>query len=190
MTTYIFYQKIMGPEKSYELTMKGLRKYLQYIGRETDLRLVSIKKKDSPPKPYFDGIENVYHNVSHSGDWWVGAYGNCENGVDLQKINPKNQDKLAKRFLHEMEYRWLCERPSDQFYRIWAYNESYVKFIGDGLTKGLNYFSTISKTDLDSKDNRIHGVDNVFQKEIPFPHEGYYLVLTTKNQENVILEEL
>ncbi len=190
MTTYIFYRKLEKTSQSHELTIRGLKKYLKYIGREIDTDSVMIKKKDSSQKPYFHGLEDIFHNVSHSGEWWVGAYGLTENGLDLQKCASNSEDKLAKRFFHDMEYRWLSNRPVDQFYRIWAYNESYVKFLGVGLSKGLDYFSVISQMNLDSDTDCVSGAEGVYQTEIPFPQRDYWLVLTTRNKEKVILEEL
>lgn len=206
METYIYYHRFDKTMNSHDLIHMGLRQYFQAIGRKDRLDTLTVCPGEPHKKPYFKEYPEIYHNVSHSGDWWVCAYGLTENGLDLQQEQEKKVDKIAKRFFHPREVAWLQGKEKNQFFRLWAYNESYVKYVGDGLTQGLEYFSVVPEEMLESKsvsgevtskeaveENRerfVLGVEGVCQQEIPFVEEGYWLVLTTKEEEKVIVNDL
>ena len=211
---YIYYHPLDQMTDSAELTIRGLRQYLRDLGayhsQEKDLipgqdknqdRIQDLSSlvpgnveihRDSPQgKPYFKEYPQICHNVSHSGAWWVCAYGSAELGLDLQKIEEKGRkrvDKIARRFFHIDEVTWLQGQAEEEFYRLWAYNESYVKYKGVGLTRGLDAFSTVRF--IDGHAEPLLGADGVCQQEIPFVEGGYYMVLTSREKEEVCLRAL
>ena len=180
--TYIYYHLINDEKESHALTRKGLEKYLKETGLRSKNVDPCISRDEKYAKPYFKEYPQIYHNTSHSGKWWACAYGLTENGLDLQKENQARTEKIAKRFFHPDEIAWLQEKNREQFFRLWAYNESYLKYTGMGLRKGLSYFSVVKEDGL--------GVEGVYQEEISFPEEGYWLVLTTKEREKVVIQSL
>lgn len=99
-------------------------------------------------KPYIQGREDFYFNLSHSGRWVVIAYGDSPVGIDVQHIHTK-QDKIqqiCRLFTHdEAEYVLEVEETHriERFFQIWTSKESYLKYLGTGLRKALNSFSVL-----------------------------------------------
>ena len=83
-------------------------------------------------KPYLENNE-LYFNISHSGDYTVIAVGDSEIGVDIQKLSYK--PKVIKRFYNEKEKELATNEI--EFTKIWTIKEAYVKKIGIGLGYGL-----------------------------------------------------
>lgn len=93
-------------------------------------------------KPYVEGVKGVYFNLSHSGDYVVCAFSDDEVGVDVEKIG-KPYEGIVHRFFHPNEIkRWenATDDKSDLFYRIWVAKESYLKYLGTGLSQSLASF--------------------------------------------------
>ncbi len=103
----------------------------------------SVCKKEPHGKPYIEELPDVHFSISHAGDYWACAIGENEVGLDLQDYRKRNYEKIAKRFFHPSETEWLRSHDEDDFFLIWAMKESYVKYTGDGLSKGLDYFSVV-----------------------------------------------
>ena len=84
-------------------------------------------------KPFIVGVENVFFNISHSGDYVVCAVSDREIGIEV-----------AGRFFHGEEVaqlKMLEEDKQDQlFFNYWSVKESFLKYIGTGLTRPLNSF--------------------------------------------------
>ena len=184
--TYIYYHPYDGSLTSDVLTGMGLEQYLLDSHKKAEYTDSHIRRKDPHGKPWFDKYRDIFHNVSHSGKWWVCAYGESENGLDLQKNGRNDTGKLAKRFFHPLEYAWLQGKDPDQFYRLWAYNESYLKYTGEGLARDMRSFSLICDP-LSSADP---GMPGLWQREIPFPDKNYWLVLTAGCPQRVIIKRL
>jgi len=106
-------------------------------------------------KPFLP-IDNIHFNISHSGDWVVCCTANNKVGIDVEKIR-KNKLKVATRFFSEREIDYLTNivenKQDEEFTRLWTIKESYLKYLGTGLTKALNTFTTIKK------DNSFHLYD-------------------------------
>ncbi len=80
--------------------------------------------------------DNIYFNISHSGDLVVMAIGEHPVGVDVERIGrAKDHLKLARRFYYEHENERVlnAENSEEEFYRIWTFREAFSKLIGDGL---------------------------------------------------------
>ncbi len=127
-------------------------------------------------KPYITELQNVHFSITHAGEFWACAVGDGEVGLDLQEDRNRETEAIAKRFFHSSEIRWLASHDREEFFRIWAMKESYVKYTGKGLREGLDYFSVVE------------GVD-AFQQEIPF-RKDYWMVLTSGQKAEPHLEKL
>ena len=96
-----------------------------------------IIKKGSG-KPYIQGREDFFYNLSHSGRYVVIAWSNREVGVDVQKHDSGvNVQAVARRYFTEEEQDCVQEN-ARKFYEIWTKKESYIKYTGQGLMQGLN----------------------------------------------------
>ena len=115
-----------------------LAKHLKLSAKEI------VFKKNEYGKPYLEG-NPLYFNISHSGEWVVGAISDYLVGIDVEQIK-KADLGIAKRFFAPLEYDALmqiaCEKAQNEaFYMLWSGKESYIKMIGKGLTIPLEAFS-------------------------------------------------
>lgn len=96
-------------------------------------------------KPYFSG-NPLYFNISHSHDKVVVAIFKDPIGIDIEAIR-ENKEKIAKRFFHKEEWKYLSEIDSEdfpaEFTGIWTKKESYIKMTGEGLSKPLDSFNVL-----------------------------------------------
>ena len=118
-----------------------------FIGKILDLPGKSIEFEcNSFGKPFIKGYLSVHFNISHSGEWVVCAISNCQVGVDIEEIKSIEM-KIAKRFFTKGEYETIVSTREEErikvFYRIWTMKESYIKYMGKGLSIQLDSFETV-----------------------------------------------
>lgn len=100
-------------------------------------------EKNSFGKPYIKNCEGFFYNLSHSGRYVVLAWGDSEVGVDVQRHRDHvNLQAFAKRYFTSEEQAYVREDPR-RFYEIWTKKESYVKYTGEGLGRGLGSFCVL-----------------------------------------------
>ena len=87
--------------------------------------------------------EDVFFNLSHSGQWAVCAIGDGPVGCDVEEI-ASVREGIAERFFTENEVQHLEQFEGDQrkeeFFRLWTLKESYMKMTGEGMSLGLDRF--------------------------------------------------
>jgi 4'-phosphopantetheinyl transferase len=95
-------------------------------------------------KPFLVNDHKIHFNISHSGEWVLGAVHNLPVGVDVEKIRPVEY-QIAARFFSKSEYFNLMNKEGrdklEYFYEIWTLKESYIKAVGKGLSIPLESFS-------------------------------------------------
>lgn len=96
-------------------------------------------------KPRIADCDDFHFNLSHSGNHVVIAWGNTPVGVDVQQMRSSvKQGKMAKHWFSPEEQKYILQLPEEEtgrFYRVWTGKESYLKYLGTGLTKSLSSFS-------------------------------------------------
>ncbi len=95
-------------------------------------------------KPFLRGRDDFCFSFSHAGEYIAFACGSSPVGVDIENSS-RGSEKLAKRFFTEEEYRSIygdSER-RESFVRVWTAKEAYVKYLGTGLSEGLDTFSVL-----------------------------------------------
>lgn len=94
-------------------------------------------------KPSLKNGKDKYFNITHSGDWVVCGVSDTEIGVDIELLKSARMN-VADRFFTTTEVdklNSLTEKERDDyFYLLWTVKESYLKYLGTGLTKPLNSF--------------------------------------------------
>ena len=137
-------------------------------------------------KPYLKG-EEVFFNVSHSGDYVLCVASKNELGCDIQQ--KKNIDlKIAKRFFFGSEYGDIKSQNEDddrqdRFFRYWTLKESVMKATGKGFRLPLNAFEIVLKGNA-PQPVIIDGV-TLYLTEIDAP-SGYRASLCTHSDEQQI----
>lgn len=92
-------------------------------------------------KPFVDGRENLYFNISHSKNICVVAIGDENVGIDVQEKKAIKND-FAKRYYHakDLAHIDMVEDKDSEIIRIWSMKESFVKYEGSGMAYGLSKF--------------------------------------------------
>lgn len=102
----------------------------------------------SKGKPVLKNAKDRFFNITHSGDWVVCGVSDTEIGVDIE-ILKKARMNVADRFFTNKEVdklNSLSEKEQDDyFFLLWTVKESYLKYLGTGLTKPLNSFDVVCK---------------------------------------------
>lgn len=95
-------------------------------------------------KPFLNNIKKFSYNLSHSGKWVAIAYASSEVGIDIEKIQIVKED-IVDNFFTEEEKKFVRmvteEERTKRFTQIWTLKESYIKYLGTGLSRRLNSFS-------------------------------------------------
>ncbi|MBE6787459.1 MAG: 4'-phosphopantetheinyl transferase superfamily protein [Ruminococcaceae bacterium] len=113
----------------------------QAASEKYNIEINSLKmEKGEHGKPFFKDLPNFHFNVSHSGELLVIAISQSAVGVDIEKKRKLNP-KIAKRF-HPQEIDYINSKPSEsRFLEIWTKKEACLKYLGAGLSGGLDTFS-------------------------------------------------
>ena len=104
--------------------------------------------KSEKGKPYLKDHNNIHFNLSHSGNWVVMVLHDKPVGVDVENVREVDY-RIAQRFFSKEEYaeldllEGLAKRRL--FFRLWTLKESYLKFLGKGLTKSLGSFTVFEE---------------------------------------------
>ena len=98
-------------------------------------------------KPFLEGAEGFYYNLSHTEGLCVIAYGDEPVGADCERIRFREKDlAVAKRCFTDEEYAYIEAAGDDmhvfseRFFRIWTIKESYLKYTGEGISVALDSF--------------------------------------------------
>jgi 4'-phosphopantetheinyl transferase len=102
-----------------------------------------VLKKGLNNKPYIDDYP-IYFNVSHDGEWVICAIDTLEVGVDIVQIASCNSQITRETFtdfeLVNLNNISKENEKLDYIHQIWALKESYIKWLGVGLTISLKSF--------------------------------------------------
>ena len=92
-------------------------------------------------KPYID--QNIFFNLSHSGQYVICAFFTEEIGIDIEEIKEIEIDDFNKIFT-EGERKCLknSRNPTNDFFRYWTMKESIIKAEGKGLSIPLDLIDT------------------------------------------------
>lgn len=133
-------------------------------------------------KPYFKDIP-IQFSISHSGNMWVCLMARKPVGVDIQEMREIQYLDIAKRFYTQEEIKYVELMGQYGFFQIWTMKESYIKYLGTGLSEGLNTFSVVQNNELLSSPLRYGKNQNV---EFEIEYKGKIKEKTKNNtEENV-----
>lgn len=97
-------------------------------------------------KPSLVERDDIFFNLSHSGDWVVCGVGDQNLGIDVERMEEIERN-IADEFFSKKEVEFLKTISEkdwlDVFYSIWTLKESYTKNVGEGLSIPLDSFSII-----------------------------------------------
>ena len=151
-----------------------------------------IIETEKDGKPYISNYDDVYFNMSHAGRMVACAISDKEIGIDIEKIDPLIDLKIAQNFFYNSEYENIKKSDNyvGEFFKYWVLKESYMKYTGLGFLLDLDKFEIISDGDETKVSNQIPDLkeneDNV--KFSYFDLNQYKLAICSENKAEEILE--
>lgn len=130
----------------------------RYLRREDALRCVSgyallryatgradLSVARTPEgKPYLPDMPDFHFNLTHSGDYVAIAYGPEPVGMDIEQIRADGiRPGIAQRFFSPAEQEFAAKEQG--FFQIWSMKESYVKYLGTGLSYPMQKFDVLAE---------------------------------------------
>ncbi len=109
---------------------------LREFGVDSDTLTIA---KGEHGKPYFSDREDIFFNISHSGDFVAVAVGECSLGIDIQVVRSVRErmiDKLCNN--DEKQFISNCFDKDKAFIILWSLKESYIKAIGKGMSFSMS----------------------------------------------------
>lgn len=106
-----------------------------------------ILKNGKYGKPYHEKVANqktVEFNISHSGEKVLAAFSySYKVGIDVQEIKEiPDYMEIAENFFSKEEAADIMQNGGLKlFYQYWAAKEAYLKALGIGLNRGMDFFS-------------------------------------------------
>lgn len=98
-------------------------------------------------KPMIPELPEFQFNLSHCGSWVVFAWSEQPVGIDVQRCSGERPALVRRHFTQrEQDYISSGENASERtarFCRIWTAKESWLKYLGTGLTVDLRSFDTM-----------------------------------------------
>lgn len=126
-------------------------------------------------KPRCVNLPDFHYNLSHSGDWVICAIDKSPVGIDIEKISTVDLN-ISKSFFSNKEHEdlMLSNDPFDYFFTLWSLKESYIKFIGKGLSHPLDSFTMHLKENRIKIESEERILNEIFFKQYNI-EEGYKL---------------
>lgn len=158
----------------------------EVFNREVEIDLVY----NAYGKPMMRNLNRFYFNISHAGDWVVLAYGENEVGVDIEKIQLERKNIIEYVMSKEEKdyiYSAVGSECNKRFTEIWGLKESYVKYLGTGLSTPMNSFS------VNMADNSILDESRVLERCIflkSFLYEKKYYLSICSEEQNVTIKKI
>ena len=117
----------------------GLLLYAAF-GEQTSHSHFERGRRGKPTLP-----DHAPFNITHAGDYAVLALSRQTVGVDLERIRPLDWRRIAERFYHPEERKFLSHstEPEKDFFRIWTLKESYLKAEGTGFSVSPASFAVL-----------------------------------------------
>ena len=182
--------------KDYEVAM-GLRACKNSESQEKCVEQLAIVRTERG-KPYFRNCPDLNFSISHSGVYWVCALYDEPLGIDIQEHTRLKGEtiegavirfrKMAHRFFHPVEARYVELDAYHNFFEIWTAKESYVKYTGQGIDDNFSEICVIptdkiewqrSGADADNFDVSTWTAQGAYFWECTYP-ENYTLCACSK----------
>lgn len=127
-------------------------------------------------KPYLTEHEDIFFNISHSGERAMCVVSDRETGCDVEIIDPHhNTEGVAKYSFSDREREWLDAVPQaerlEAFFRLWTLKESLLKTTGTGFSVPIREISLcIEEHGVRAEGSGLTGSYSFFEPELPGPY--------------------
>lgn len=112
--------------------------FAEQFGHNTDIEFTI----NEYGKPSIKGNDRFNYNISHSGNWVTCAVSSFDVGIDIEKVDSSVDIEIASKYFTDDEIQEIhrAEDKLSTFFHYWTAKESYLKFLGKGLTIPLDSF--------------------------------------------------
>ena len=196
-TLYASFKANMEPKRVERIELAGndkVKKELVATGALLQGILRGFGKKatdiafEEKGKPYLPDCEDVYFNVSHSGNYVMIAFSGQPIGVDIQKIVPY-KEALVNRICSFDERSKYSGDLIRHLNKIWAVKEAYSKLTGEGIGKDLSEVSfegenddlTISDKGEPSAKGKIVFSDDIYEAVVTAKEDFFVTAINRMN---------
>ena len=128
-------------------------------------------------KAYISNYENIYFNLSHSGNIVLCTISDMEVGADIEYNDSTIDLNIAKHYFYNSEYENIMNsknRP-DEFFKYWVLKESYMKYTGLGMNLKLDSFEIMIEDKIKLKNDKKNLKFNLFNiKNYKIGIAGHY----------------
>lgn len=126
-----------------------------------------VLKTNEYGKPFLKDHEEIFFNLSHSGDWVVCGIGDRNLGIDVERIEDIEMS-IARDFFAKEEWEYIRTIPETErlgvFYRVWTLKECYTKNVGKGMSIPLDsFYFAFSEARIDIHVQGVRSTDYTFQ---------------------------
>lgn len=129
-------------DKKISILSEILVKYILYKEYRFSPHLIIFEYNEFG-KPSLKDCNDIFFNISHSGNWIVCTVSDSPVGIDVEG-EVSDVIPIANRFFSAYENEYIRSRgisnQDEMFCKIWTLKESYLKCIGKGLMIPLNSF--------------------------------------------------
>ena len=128
-------------------------------------------------KAYISNYDDIYFNLSHSGEIVCCAISDKEIGADVEYIDSEIDLNIAKNYFFNSEYENIMKsnKPYDEFFKYWVLKESYMKYTGLGFNLDLNSFEILISDEISLKNDKNNLKFNLFDiGEYKIASAGHY----------------
>lgn len=103
----------------------------------------SVNELGKPYHKKIAGKRTVDFNISHSGEFILAVFAvGMDIGVDVQEMAEcPDYREIAENFYTAEEAEDVKNEGPDLFFQYWVAKEAYVKALGIGLGRGMDFFS-------------------------------------------------
>lgn len=115
-------------------------------------------KRTEKGKPYVNsepgtqGLTEIHISVSHSGEYFVCAVADIPIGIDVQKTQKANMERISRRYFSPPERAYIEEHGEKGFFTIWTRKEAYSKYTGLGLEEIMKGTEILGREDVEFLD--------------------------------------
>lgn len=125
---------------------------LRYAVRQTPgLPQTYTVGKGPHGKPYLEEAPSFHYNLSHTGHWAAIAWGTSPVGIDVEELcMDSGKDTIIQQHFTPEERSYVCQSDDEtrarRFFQVWTAKESYLKYLGIGLSRALDSFCICTMT--------------------------------------------
>ena len=125
---------------------------------EDNINFVTVDYEENG-KGYVKDTNDLYFNISHSGDYCVLVLSDKEVGIDIQEVRKINEN-IAVKYFDKKDNEYIFEKTDEKtnrFIKVWCAKESFAKLTGRGFSEGLgSFYEDFSEMEIrDSKNDRL-----------------------------------